>query len=106
SHPGDDVVRRHPREIDTGQLSSRAFTAVRADEIGGLQLVGPCRPADMYRDARLVLVDVLIEAGQSVAPTNVRAVFAGPLRKTLDKLGLLNRKPELLRLGDPREVQP
>ena len=55
----------------------------------------------MYRDA----VVVLVETGQDVAPTNVRAVFASPLGKHLNKPPLLNGDHEQLGFGHHREIQ-
>ena len=60
SHPCHHVVRRHPGEIDTGQLAGHAGAAVGADR-GTWPSARRHHPArDVHRDA----VVVLVETGQ------------------------------------------
>ncbi|GLE52058.1 hypothetical protein ATCCBAA256_16330 [Mycobacterium montefiorense] len=101
THPGDHVVRRHPGKIDAGQFAGHAGTAVGADEVLGPQLIGAVRRVDLHHDAGCVL----IETGQCVTPTKIHVVFVGPVRKRLNKLGLLNGQQKRLRVGHQRKIQ-
>jgi hypothetical protein len=78
-------------------MSQNGVATVGADEVLRRQIVGTVRAGDMYRDA----VIVLVETGQGVTPTNVRAVFGGPFGKHLNESPLLNRDYEQLGVPAP-----
>ena len=80
-HSDDQVIGEHPGKVDAGEMACLAGATVGADKVLRRQIVGAIRAGDMYRDA----VVVLVETRQSVTPTHVRLVFAGPLGKHLQQ---------------------
>src|SRR6185312_1337224 len=108
-HPGADLAARdvgevhlpgrvRARKVEAAQLPDGAATAIAAHQVLRRVLAGPVRSVDLGHDAVVALAD----AGDVVAPANLRANFERPvLEHFLDLVLRYSAHSEMRAFEDP-----